>query len=87
MDQVNVWKTAFKKFEEIWFSTNFTWSILEYFVPYEEWNGYVRRVFWLRYSLSAGLSKILILFTCVLRMPLPGFHFASNSNIIRFFIE
>ena len=31
MDQVN--KTTFKKFEGIW-STNFTWSILEYFVPF-----------------------------------------------------
>ena len=31
MDQVN--KTNFKKFEGIW-STNFTWSILEYFVPF-----------------------------------------------------
>ena len=31
----NLWKTAFKKSEVIRLSsTNFTWSILEYFVPY-----------------------------------------------------
>ena len=44
----NLWKTAFKKYKRIWSakqtislqifqklsSTNFTWSILEYFVPY-----------------------------------------------------
>ena len=45
---LNFWKRAFKKFEVIWSaeakhitsnisrlpSTNFTWSILEYFAPY-----------------------------------------------------
>ena len=30
----NLWKTAIKKVEAIWF-TNFSWSILEYLDPYK----------------------------------------------------